>query len=155
MDDLRGAQQPPRPIREIESYHAHIYFDGPGQRERMQLLRSRIAERFRVQITDVIEESMGVHPKPMVVVAFPPDLFGALVPWLMLNRLGLPILLHPNTDNALHDHLVQAAWLGGELKLKSNAELPEARQLATSLKARGLSQPPVVTNTAPTSTFDV
>ena len=73
----------------------------------------------------------------------------------MLNRLGLSILLHPNTDNAHDDHIVQAAWLGRELKLKSNAELPEARRLTTSLKARGLSQPPVVVNTTPTSLLDV
>ena len=38
-----------------------------------------------------------------------------MVPWLALNREGLSILVHPNTDNQRLDHMVRALWLGPEL----------------------------------------
>lgn len=139
----------PRSIREIENWHAHIYYEGSEQRAAMLALRERIAERFSVQLVEPIETVMGMHPRPMLVVAFNPDQFATLVPWLMLNRNGLSILLHPNTDNPLHDHVVQSAWIGPQLRMKPNEELPEERRQATSLKALGRSQPAVKINTAP------
>lgn len=146
---------PPRSIRDIENWHAHIYYDGAEQRAAMLALRARIAERFAVQLVEPIETSTGTHPLPMLVVAFNPDLFDRLVPWLMLNRMGLSILLHPNTDNPLHDHVSQAAWIGPQLRMKPNEELPEERRQVTSLKAVGRAQPAVKINTTPTMAEDV
>jgi hypothetical protein len=40
------------------------------------------------------------------------DEFAAVVPWLMLNRGGLSILVHPITDDAVGDHEVNPLWLG-------------------------------------------
>jgi len=40
------------------------------------------------------------------------DQFAAVVPWLMLNRGGLSILVHPNTDDPVADHEVNPLWLG-------------------------------------------
>jgi len=54
----------------------------------------------------------------MYQVAFAPELFGSFVPWLMLNRAGLSILVHPNTANMRRDHLDDALWLGEALELK-------------------------------------
>ena len=151
MNDTAPTPPAARTIGDIENYHAHVYYDGPEQRARMLVLRERIAERFPVQLVEPIDTAMGMHPSSMLVVAFNPDQFGTLVPWLMLNRLGLSILVHPNTDNPLHDHLSQAAWIGPELKFKPVDQLPEASRQVTSLKAVGRSQPPVVINTSPAS----
>jgi DOPA 4,5-dioxygenase len=40
-----------------------------------------------------------------------------LLPWLMLNRDGLTILLHPGTGDAYADHTQHAAWMGEVLPL--------------------------------------
>ena len=44
--------------------------------------------------------------------------FARLVPWLMLNRGGLDVLVHPLAGNAYDDHTVYAMWLGDKLPLK-------------------------------------
>ena len=48
----------------------------------------------------------------MYQIAFPPALLSRLLPWLMLNRLGLTVLLHPVTGDDYADHTDHAAWLG-------------------------------------------
>ena len=54
----------------------------------------------------------------MYQVAFPVTEFPRLVPWLMLNRGGLRILVHPQTGNAYDDHAIHALWLGAPLPLR-------------------------------------
>ena len=54
----------------------------------------------------------------MYQVAFTPDLLSRILPWLMLNREGLPVLLHPSTGDDCADHTDHAAWLGEKLPLK-------------------------------------
>ena len=41
-----------------------------------------------------------------------------LVPWLMLNREGLNVLVHPLTDDSVADHTRFAVWLGTPLPLR-------------------------------------
>jgi len=48
-------------------------------------------------------------------------MLGAFVPWLMLNRDGLTILLHPETGNDMLDHTAPAAWFGAVLPLRLKA----------------------------------
>jgi len=54
----------------------------------------------------------------MFQIAFAPGMFGAFVPWLMLNRDGLAVLVHPETGDDLTDHTTHAAWLGAILPLR-------------------------------------
>jgi len=51
-------------------------------------------------------------------VKFNPEEFARVVPWLMLNRAGLNILVHPETRDAYTDHALNALWLGEKLKLR-------------------------------------
>jgi DOPA 4,5-dioxygenase len=46
--------------------------------------------------------------------------FENIVPWLMLNRLGFDVLVHPLTDNSYDDHSRYAVWLGAPMPLKLN-----------------------------------
>ncbi len=45
----------------------------------------------------------------MYQIAFPTPLLKKFVPWLMLNRDGLTILLHPETGDDYTDHSAHAA----------------------------------------------
>jgi DOPA 4,5-dioxygenase len=51
-------------------------------------------------------------------VAFAVEEFSRLVPWLMLNRQGLDVLVHPLTDDSVADHTQFALWLGSPLPLR-------------------------------------
>jgi DOPA 4,5-dioxygenase len=108
----------------IHSYHAHIYYDPMRTRGIAEALRSRIAERFSVQLGRWHDVPVGPHTAAMYQVAFDTEVFAAFVPWLMLNRNGLDVLVHPNTLAPRDDHLQQALWLGDKLALKETV-LPQ------------------------------
>jgi DOPA 4,5-dioxygenase len=104
-------------IDSIDSYHAHVYFDGVAQRRIAEALRDGVAERFAIYVGRLIDRPIGPHPTPMFELGFEPADFATVVPWLMLNRNGLSILVHPNTGDARRDHLENSLWLGERLPL--------------------------------------
>jgi DOPA 4,5-dioxygenase len=103
--------------RQIRSYHAHIYYD-PASRPAAERLREAIGKDFTVELGRWHDEPVGPHPTSMYQVAFTVDEFPRLVPWLMLNRSGLDVLVHPQTDDAYDDHAIHAMWLGTKLPLR-------------------------------------
>ncbi len=105
----------------IQDYHAHIYFD-PGTQPAAARLRDQIAERFpEARLGRWHHAPVGPHTKPMFQIAFPTHLFATIAPWLMLNRQGLDVLLHPETGDDPTDHTAHAAWLGDKLPLRMEA----------------------------------
>jgi aromatic ring-cleaving dioxygenase len=103
----------------VKDYHAHVYYDPAATRERAERLRERVAAAFpAAKIGRWHDELVGPHLASMYQIAFPRTLLGSILPWLMLNRDGLTILLHPGTGDAYADHTAHAAWLGDMLPLK-------------------------------------
>lgn len=102
---------------EIGSYHAHIYYD-PETRSLAERLRNGIGANFTVELGRWHDEPVGPHPTSMYQVAFPVAEFPRLVPWLMLNRGILNVLVHPRTGYSYDDHSGHALWLGTKLPLR-------------------------------------
>ena len=102
---------------EITGYHAHVYYT-EASRELADQLRERVAASFAVTLGRWREEPVGPHPQSMYQIVFAPALFGELVPWLMLNRAGLIILVHPETGDDLIDHRDYPLWLGEKFALR-------------------------------------
>ena len=100
----------------IRFYHAHIYYDESSWAAAAQI-RKEIERRFNVVMGRWREEPVGPHPQAMYQVKFDPPEFARIVPWLMLNRSGLTVLIHPDTGDALADHAVNPLWLGQKLEL--------------------------------------
>ena len=96
----------------IDGYHAHLYY-APETRPFAARLRAAIGETFpQARIGSWHDEPVGPHPAAMYQVAFAVEDFPRLVPWLMLNREGLDVLVHPLTDDSVADHTQFALWLG-------------------------------------------
>ena len=109
-------------LSDIRDFHAHVYYE-PGVTESVAArLRERVAELFpRAILGRWHHTAIGPHTRAMFQIAFPVDLFHSLAPWLMLNRDGLDILLHPETGDDPRDHTEHAAWLGDKLPLRMEA----------------------------------
>ena len=83
-------------LARIAGYHAHVYYE-PTTRPQAERLRQAMGGRFAVTLGRWHDQPVGPHPQSMYQVAFAAAEFARLVPWLMLNRAGLSILVHPST----------------------------------------------------------
>ena len=105
----------------IQSYHAHVYYDAETK-EAAARLRAGVEARFgQITMGRWHDKPVGPHPRWSYQILFEPALFGELVPWLALNRDGLTVFVHPNTDEDLPDHAEHAMWLGESLELNLSA----------------------------------
>ena len=104
----------------ITGYHAHVYCDQHSKTAAASL-REDIGDAFDVRLGRWREAPVGPHPRSMYQVAFAADQFAELVPWLMLHRSGLVILVHPLTGDDRTDHDGHALWLGEKLALDLDA----------------------------------
>jgi aromatic ring-cleaving dioxygenase len=107
----------------IKGYHAHIYYDAVS-RPRAAELRQAVEQRFNVLMGRWHDVPVGPHPRAMYQVAFENDQFPTLAPFLMMNRMGLTILLHPESGRPRDDHTINAVWMGEVLPLITKI-LPE------------------------------
>jgi aromatic ring-cleaving dioxygenase len=120
-DENAGAAAPAA-APAIRHFHAHVYYDPATTRDRAQRLRERVAARFpQAVLGRWHDELVGPHSQSMYQIAFAPQMLGDFLPWLMLNRDGLTVLLHPGTGNGFRDHTAHAAWLGPPLPLRLEA----------------------------------
>jgi len=103
----------------IKGYHAHIYYDPARTKAAAAHLREGVAAAFpQATVGSWHDEAVGPHTVSMYQVALSVEDFSRLVPWLMLNRGGLDVLVHPLAGNAYDDHTVYAMWLGDKLPLR-------------------------------------
>jgi aromatic ring-cleaving dioxygenase len=107
-------------------YHAHIYYDPGSTRAAAERVCAEIGEKFPVEIDGFRDTPVGPHPIANVLVIFRAEQFEHVVPYLMLNRGGLDILVHPLTEDAVEDHSSYAVWLGNPVPLKLHT-LPRGR----------------------------
>jgi aromatic ring-cleaving dioxygenase len=67
------------------------------------------------------DRPLGPHPLASFEVnLFTPAQFGAFIPWLIINRGPLSVLIHPNTviqGEEVRNHTQRATWLGEPVAL--------------------------------------
>jgi aromatic ring-cleaving dioxygenase len=95
----------------IRSFDAHIYYDELSFELAKDLIDAA-SKKFILRVGHMHRKPVGPHPSWSCVLEFKPPLFSELVPWLMLNRNGLAVLVHPDTGDDLVDHGDYALWMG-------------------------------------------
>ena len=112
----------------IDGYHAHVYYD-TDSRATAEQLGEALTRKFAVELGGFFDEPIGPHPVANLQIIFSTAEFASVVPWLMLNRRGLNVLIHPLTNDSARDHDTDCAWLGTPVPLKlhvlSRAYRPE------------------------------
>src|SRR4051812_5968274 len=86
-----------------------------GRRRRASARDSRGG--FAVDLGRWHEGPVGPHTSAMYQVTFTLEQFANVVPWMMLNRGGLRVLVHPMTGDDVADHTSNPLWLGEPLPL--------------------------------------
>ena len=101
-----------------KGYHAHVYYNAETKAKAAKLSET-LRAKFKVEGGALSDEPRGPHPISQFNVIFETPEFQQIVPWLMLNRDGLDILVHPLTDSSYNDHTAFAMWLGAPVALKT------------------------------------
>ena len=113
-------------MTEIKGYHAHVYYNAATRRI-AEGLRETIIKRFAVEPGNFSDEPRGPHPSSQFNVIFKTGEFQNIVPWLMLNREGLDVLIHPLTESSYDDHSKNALWMGTPVPMRLDILQPTYR----------------------------
>ena len=113
-------------MTEVKGYHAHVYYD-PATRPVAERLREVVISQFAVEPGAFSDAPIGPHPISQFSVIFRAEEFQSVVPWLMLNREGLDVLVHPLTESSYDDHSKNALWLGTPVPMRLEILRPTYR----------------------------
>ena len=113
-------------MTEIKGYHAHVYYNA-ATRPIAERLRDTIIGRFAVEPGAFSDEPRGPHPISQFNIIFKTGEFQKIVPWLMLNREGLDVLIHPLTESSYDDHNKNALWMGMPVAMRLDLLRPTYR----------------------------
>ena len=111
-------------MTELKGYHAHIYYNAETKPLAAKL-RETIIGKFTVEPGAFSDAPIGPHPISQFNVTFEIPEFQNIVPWLMLNREGLDVLIHPLTESSYDDHSKNAMWLGTPVPMRLDILRPK------------------------------
>jgi aromatic ring-cleaving dioxygenase len=105
---------------------SHVYYN-QVTRPTAERLRDAIVAQFAVRPGAFSDDPIGPHPISQFNVIFETEEFQKIVPWLMLNREGLDVLVHPLTESSYDDHSKNALWLGTPVPMRLEVLRPTYR----------------------------
>lgn len=104
-------------LRLIEGFEAYLYFSSDQKEVGLGVKNNINKLGFNLLMAKESEKADDVHPAGYVRLDFDLDEFGIIVPWLMLNRQKLSVLVVPKTKNRRADFKKHSLWLGSPLAL--------------------------------------
>ena len=102
---------------QLNGYHAHVYYDA-ATRPAAERLAEAIGGKFPVEFGGLPGWAGRAAPDRQPADHLRRRRVRERRPWLMLNREGLDVLIHPLTDDSVDDHSKYALWLGTPVPLK-------------------------------------
>jgi DOPA 4,5-dioxygenase len=123
-------------MTELKGYHAHVYYDAETKPKAAQL-QATILGKFTCEPGAFSDAPIGPHPISQFNITFEIPEFQNIVPWLMLNRDGLDVLIHPLTESSYDDHSKNAMWLGTPVPMRLDILRPTYRDSLLPASQRG------------------
>jgi len=110
----------------IQDWHIHVYFEADTKKTAEALYHEIESIMPKLQLGRMHDKPVGPHPFGSFQIIIPNEKLAEIVSWFSINRQGLTVLLHPNTENELKDHRDYPIWFGSAPKL--NFEMFEDRK---------------------------
>jgi aromatic ring-cleaving dioxygenase len=104
-------------MTELKGYHAHVYYDAETKPKAAKLRETMLAQ-FKCEPGAFSDAPIGPHPISQFNITFETPEFQDIVPWLMFNRDGLDVLVHPLSESSYDDHSKNAMWLGTPVPMR-------------------------------------
>ncbi|OIQ17942.1 MAG: 4,5-dioxygenase [Bacteriovorax sp. MedPE-SWde] len=102
---------------DIKEYHAHFYYSEQTlDKARAVIEKAQVLDG--VSIGRIHERPVGPHPMWSCQLLIPASKYKITLDWLMLNRDGLTVFIHPLTGNDILDHTDYAMWMGDIVELE-------------------------------------
>ncbi len=99
--------------------HAHVYY--PLEQKHLALtLHEEVAQKFGgqlIKLSVLNDGPLGPHPLPTFELHFDSGLRDQILEFLKVNRRGLTVLIHEDTNDDHRDHRDQIEWLGEPVEL--------------------------------------
>lgn len=95
----------------FKSYHFHLYFNA-DQIELAKSISKELEELYKVPVGRVWDRPVGPHPVNSCQVTVSSEKFEEVVSWLLINRKGLDVFIHPEGQDDLADHRDHIMWIG-------------------------------------------
>ncbi len=111
-------------MTENRGYHAHVYYDAATKPKAAKLREAMLAQ-FKCEPGAFSDAPIGPHPISQFNITFETPQFQDIVPWLMFNRDGLDVLVHPLSESSYDDHSKNALWLGTPVPMKLDVLRPK------------------------------
>jgi aromatic ring-cleaving dioxygenase len=113
-------------MTELKGYHAHVYYDAETKPKAAKLRETMLAQ-FKCEPGAFSDAPIGPHPISQFNITFETPEFQDIVPWLMFNRDGLDVLVHPLSESSYDDHSKNAMWLGTPVPMRLEILRPTYR----------------------------
>lgn len=107
-----------RDISEVTGFHFHVYYSDNNRENAKEIFRHFPTAHW-------YDKPIGPHTQPMFAIEVPPSSSRGIphldmedvYKFMILNRNGLSVLMHPITENELEAHTTLAIWLGTPIPL--------------------------------------
>lgn len=101
-------------VSEVKEYHIHIYFGvNRDAEDRAQELTEDIKKLFPSEIVSAEKiGEIGPHTVKNYAIHIKKSGFATVIPWVQLNSRDLSILVHPDRNDDLRDHIGPSMWIG-------------------------------------------
>lgn len=99
-----------RNINDIKGFHFHVYYSDDSRAKAWELFKCFPEARWYAK-------PLGPHTQPMFALEVASSHMEDVYKFMILNRDGLSVLIHPITDNELEDHTTSVGWLGTPVPL--------------------------------------
>ena|SRR5665213_2440739 len=99
-----------RNANEIGGFHFHIYYSNESRKKAEDIFKCFPNAHW-------YDKPVGPHTQPMFLIEVALLRMEEVYKFMILNRNGLSVLIHPLTVNELEDHTTSAGWLGDKVPL--------------------------------------